>query len=547
VSPRAVIAVAALTVLAACDLRELVLDDVVATDRRHWIGNRDPGSLVIGRAVDAITLDPGLATDNESVEVISQIYDTLVEWEPGTSTIAPGLAIAWSVDETGKEWTFDLAQDVRFHDGTRFDADAVVFALERQRDPEHPYHRDDFQYWPNMFGNIRRIEKVDDDTVRIRIDGPYAPFLANMAMFPVSIVSPTAVMERGDAFGDHPVGTGPFRFARWEKGDRIVLEKNADYWRADRVPVLDEMVFEVIEDPRQRLVALESGALDLAISVLPEELQFVALHPGLVLHETAANNVSYLGINMDRGPLGDLAVRRAIAHAINKGPIVQLAFQGIAIPADGPLPPSQWGYHKPRASYPYDPAASRRLLAEAQTRLRPDGTPVWDPATELTFYAPATPRPYLPSPERVARAIAANLAEVGIQVKLELVPFDVLLATTRNLAHDLCLLGWVGDNGDPDNFLQQLDRDNTTVGSAINVANYRNSLVHNLLRDAQETDDRLERERLYARVQEIVAEEVPWVPLAHARVALAARDDVSGLVLNPTGQVIYRSVRRNTE
>jgi peptide/nickel transport system substrate-binding protein len=528
------LSILALAMLAACDLPDALLGAAVANED-HRIGNRDPDTLVIGRAADAISLDPALPTDNESADVIFQIYDTLVEWEPGSATVAPGLATSWSVDkETGTVWTFELAHDVVFHDGTPFDADAVVFSFERQRDPAHPFHRTDFQYWPNSFRNIRKVEKVDNDTVQITIERPYAPFLANMAMFPVSIVSPTAVQKWGAAYGDHPVGTGPFVFERWDRGDRILLRRNPRYWRSDP-PKLHRMVFEVIADPRQRLVALESGAIDIAISILPEELQFVDLHPGLVLHETAANNVAYLAMNMDRAALAPVRVRQAIAHAINKGPIVQLAFQGMATPAHGPMPPSQWGYHEPRATYPYDPEEARRLLAAAG----------WKPDTVLRFYVPSTPRPYLPSPERVARAIQANLAAVGIQTELVLQPFGEHLDSTRNGEHDLCLLGWVGDNGDPDNFLQQLDRDNTQLGSAINVAFYRNGLVHQLLSQAQETDDRLQRERLYARVQEEVAEDVPWVPLAHSRVALAARDDVTGLILNPTGQVIYRNVRRN--
>ena len=531
---------ALLTLLTSgCDLRDMVLGAAPGDEPRF--GTRDPHTLVIGRPSDAISLDPALPTDNESAEVIFQVYETLVEWEPGTSTVAPGLATSWEVDATGTVWTFELAHGVRFHDGTLFDADAVVFSLERQRDPSHPYYRRDFQYWPNSFKNIERVEKVDDDTVRITIERPYAPFLANMAMFPVSIVSPTAVATHGDEYGAHPVGTGPFVFLGWDRGERIVLGRNADYWRRDRVPSLERLVFETIEDPRQRLIALESGAIDLAVSILPEELQFVELHPGLVLHETPANNVAYLAMNMDHAPLRSVRVRRAISHAINKEPIVQLAFQRTAIAAEGPLPPSMWGHHKPRATYAYDPGVARALLAEAEAAGE------WQPGTELVFYVPSTPRPYLPSPERVARAIQANLAEIGIATRIEVNPFVKHLDHTRQGDHDLCLLGWVGDNGDPDNFLQQLDRENTVIGSAINVAFYRDDLVHELLLQAQQADDRLDRERLYARVQEQIAEDVPWVPLAHSQVALAARDDVTGLILNPTGQVIYRAVRRSAD
>ncbi len=539
VSPRATrvaaLAVATLVAHAGCDVADVVLGASREGDN-HRLGNRDPATLVIGRPLDAIGLDPARVTDNESAEVAFQIYDTLVQWEPGTATVTAGLATSWTVDASGEVWTFVLRQGVRFHDGTAFDADAVVFSLERQRDPRHPFHRGDFQYWPNVYRNIERVEKVDAYTVRITIERPYAPFAANMAMFPVSIVSPAAVAQWGDAYDEHPVGTGPWIFERWDRGEQIVLRRNPAYWGG--APPLSRLVFQTIPDPRQRLVALESGALDIAAAILPEELQFVDLHPGLVLHETAANNVSYLAMNTTRGPLRDVGVRRAIAYAVNKEPIVQLAFQGMAIAADGPLPPSQWGYHRPRARYAYDPAEARRLLADAQAR------GVFAPDQVLVFYAPSTPRPYLPGPDRVARAIQANLADVGVATRLVLQPFADHLQTVRNGVHDLCLLGWVGDNGDPDNYLQQLDPLNTTLGSAVNVAFYADGEVRGLLGHAQETEDRLERERLYARVQERIAEDVPWVPLAHTQVALAARDDVTGLILNPTGQVLYRAVRR---
>lgn len=532
----AAVAAVAAALGAGCDSVDAVLGGGAAAEG-HRLGTRDPATLVIGRPLDAISLDPARVTDNESAEIAFQVYDTLVQWEPGTATVTPGLATSWSVDASGEVWTFELRRGVRFHDGTRFDADAVVFSLERQRDPSHPFHRPDFQYWPNVYRNIEQVEKLDDYTVRITIERPYAPFAANMAMFPVSIVSPAAVTEYGDAYGEHPVGTGPWIFERWERGEHLILRRNPAYWGG--APAMERLVFTTIQDPRQRLVALESGAIDIAASILPEELQFVDLHPGLVLHESTANNVSYLAINTTRGPLRDVGVRRAIAHAINKEPIVQLAFQGLATPAEGPLPPRQWGYHRPRARHAYDPAEARRLLADAQAR------GVFTPETELVLYAPSTPRPYLPGPDRVARAIQANLADVGIRTRLVLQPFGDHLVSVRNGQHDLCLLGWVGDNGDPDNFLQQLDPRNTTLGSAVNVAFYGDGEVGGLIVRAQETEDPLERARLYARVQERVAEDVPWVPLAHTQVPIAARDDISGIILNPTGQVLYRAVRRS--
>jgi peptide/nickel transport system substrate-binding protein len=521
---------------------------VAACDPGGWFGDdgsgfgatansRDPETLVVARPSDARDLDPALPFDNESIEVLDQMYERLVRVRPGGTDLEPGLATSWDVADGGKTWTFHLRSGVRFHDGTPMDADAVVFSLERQRDPRHPFHRDRFQYWQTQFRNIVKVEKVDDLTVRISIEQSYAPFEANMAMFPVSIVSPTAVEKWGDDFTNHPVGTGPFRFERWDKGHRLVLRKNDDYW-GDKAE-FERLVFEVIEDPRQRLVALESGAVDMAHAILPEELQFVELHPGLTLHETPSNSVTYLAMNTMHPPFDDVRVRRAANLAINKEPIVKLAYQGLAIAASGPLPPTQWGYHKVRAVYPYDPTAARKLLAEAQA----DGK--FDPDRTYTLYVPSTPRPYLFDPERVARVLQANLADVGIKTDLVLQPYAKHQRALQNGDHDLCVFGWVGDNGDPDNFLYILfDRDNAEVGTAQNAAFYRDPEVHGLLVLAQMSEDKDDRQRLYARVQEKIADDAPWVPLAYSQVAIAARDDIASVVINPTGHVVYARTRR---
>jgi peptide/nickel transport system substrate-binding protein len=526
---------AALLLLAACD-------------PGGWFGeatpgfgatanSRDPDTLVVARPSDAHELDPALPFDNESIEVLDQMYERLVHSKPGTTELEPGLATSWDVADGGRTWTFHLRRGVRFHDGTPMNADAVVFSLERQRDPRHPFHRDRFQYWGSQFRNITRVEKVDDLTVRISIEASYAPFEANMAMFPVSIVSPTAVAKYGDDFTNHPCGTGPFVFERWDKGHRIVLARNDDYW-GDKA-AMARLVFEVIEDPRQRLVALESGAVDMANAILPEELQFVELHPGLTLHETPSNSVTYLAMNNDHPPFDDVRVRRAANLAINKEPIVKLAYQGLAIAANGPLPPTQWGYHKVRSAYAYDPGAARVLLAQAAAEGR------FDPARTYKLYVPSTPRPYLFDPERVARVLQANLAVVGIKTELVLQPYAAHQRSLSRGEHDLCLFGWVGDNGDPDNFLYLLfDRDNATVGTAQNAAFYRDPEVHGLLVLAQMSEDKDDRERLYARVQEKLAADAPWVPLAHSQVAIAARTDIASVVINPTGHVVYARARR---
>ena len=527
----AVIVVGALAVLAAgCD------GDRLGLGPSRERGARPADTLVVGRPLDAISLDPARPTDNESAEVIAQVYETLVRYAPGTTEVEPGLAVAWEADPGGTVWTFHLRPGVVFHDGTPFDADAVVFSFERQRDPAHPFHHGKFNYWENAFKNIVAVERVDPLTVRFRIAGPYAPFLANMTMFPVSIVSPAAVRAWGDEFGAHPVGTGPFRVERWDRGDRIVLARHDRYWGPR--PALAHLVFEVIADPRQRLIDLESGSIDLALAILPSELQFVDLHPGLVLYRPPINNVTYLAMNCQKPPFDDVRVRRAINLAINKTPIVRLAYHGLAIPADGPLPPTQWG-HVDAPTSRYAPDEARALLREvaAEGKLELDRS--------YALYAPATPRPYLPNPDPVVRIIKSNLEAVGLPIVVVQQPFDAHVDDTEAGRHDLSLLGWVGDNGDPDNYLFLLfDQANTVPGLAQNVAFYRDAEVSRLLREAQVASDRPARETLYADVQRRIAVDAPWVPLAHSQTAIAARDDIAGVVVGSAGHVVYTGLRR---
>jgi peptide/nickel transport system substrate-binding protein len=430
---------------------------------------------------------------------------------------------------------------VVFHDGHPLDAAAVVFSFERVIDPAHPSYLagDDSGYWRRLLTHVVRVTAVGPTTVQIEVRQPHAPLLGELAMFP--IVSPAAVRQWGDDFDQHPVGTGPFAFDRWDLGDQVVVKRFPRYWGPR--PRLDRIVFRVVVDARQRLVELQSGSVDLAAAILPDEQSFVELHPDLALHHTPSNNVTYLAFNMTRAPFRDRRVRRAICHAINKEPIVKLAYQGRAIAADGPLPPGQWGRHTATTRYAYDPVLARRLLAEAAA----DGA--FDPAATYKLYAPSTPRSYLAQPERVARYLQAALAQVGMKTEVVLQSIGDNMEAVGRGDHDLALAGWLGETGDPDNFLYVLfHSDNAVASSAQNLSFYRNPVLDKLLIEAQVAIDEPSRSALYAQAQDIIADDAPWLPLAHAELVVAARAELGGVMLTPLGhpqyQLIYRKDAR---
>ena len=487
--------------------------------------------VLVGRASDALALDPARIGDAESAEVTEQIFDHLVRYRPGSAEIEPSLAESWTQSGDGRSWTFKLRRNVRFHDGTPFDADSVVFSFDRQRDPHHPFHQADFSYWENNFRYIQAVEALDSSTVRITIERPYAPFLSNLAMFPVSIVSPAAVRKWGAEFARHPVGTGPFRFVEWSPGERIMLAANPNYWGG--APKIQHLVFVAIRDARQRLVALEGGAIDVAETLSPEDLQFVALHPELTLLREAANNVGYLAMNTTHPPFDDVRVRRAVNYAINKNAIVKLIYQGLAQPATTPVPAAMWG-HVDEPLYHYDRAMAMKLLAEAHYKR---------PARRPKLYVMDTPRDYMPAPETVARIIQHNLRDVGMDVEIVVNDFNTQVRLTQNGVHDLCLLGWTADTIDPDNFLYVLfDPENAEPGTARNLAFLKNGELHGLLSWAQESSDRGERERFYKKAQDLIAREAPWVPLAHSEAVVAARASLGGLRVHPAGTLYFQPV-----
>lgn len=494
-----------------------------------------PRTLVFGRGGDTVGLDPALETDGESFKVCDNIYDNLVTFRPGNTELAPGLAESWTASDDLRTWTFNLRRNVVFHDGTPFTADAVVFSLARQFKPDHPFHRVEgaFQYWNSMSMSeiVSDVKRVDDHTVSIELTRPNAPFLSNLAMNFCGIVSPSAVRKHGADFPRHPVGTGPFRFVQWIKDDRVVLERNPDYW--GDAPQIDRLIFRSIPENSVRLIALIQGSIDGMDHLVPDFIPNIEKHPNLRLLTQPGMNVGYLAMNMDRAPFHLLKVRRAVNHAVNKQALVDNLYQGLALPAVNPIPPSMWSYHEGIEGYGYDPERARELLTEAGY---PDGF-------KTTLWAMPVPRPYMPQPRKIAQAIQADLQAVGIQAEIVSYEWGTYLDKVSRGQHDMALLGWTGDNGDPDNFLYVLLDKSATQQPANNIAFYRSDELHEVLVQAQREVDLAVRTGLYRKAQEIVFQDAPWVPLVHAAQTAAFKKTVNGFTLHPTGSKWFQNVR----
>ena len=512
--------------------------------------------LIFAMSGDADKLDPADVTDGESISRTDNIFESLVEYTSGGTDIQSALATSWDISDDGLEITFDLRKNVEFHDGTDFNADAVVFSFARQYDTSHPYHEyGEWAYWGYMFSDIDYVEKINDYKIIIHLKRPNAAIMTSLAMFTVAIVSPTNAEEWGEEAFKHPVGTGPFKFVEWVKDDHITLEANEDYWRARSK--LDKIIFRVIEDPSARLLAIQAGEIHGMEYPDPVSFDLIKSDSDLQLLTQSGMNVGYLAMNTGYGyydenengvrdsdedwvktpgyfePLTNKLVRKAINYAIDKNSIIENLYKGTAIVAKNGMPPFMLGHNDDIVDYSYDPEMAKDLLVDAGY---PNGF-------NTTLWVMPVSRPYMFDPPKIAEALQSYLADVNINVELYQLDWSTYLEETENGNHPMCLLGWTGDNGDPDNFMNVLYGPNSaSIGTAGNVAFYNNSLVQDKFSAALQSYDSTVRAKLYEEAQVLIHEDAPFVYLAHATQNMVFLSNIKGYVLNPTERKFFYPV-----
>jgi len=484
--------------------------------------------LVFGRANDSISLDPADTTEIESFKVTVNIFDSLVKYEEGGSKIIPCLAESWKSSEDGLTWVFRLRQNVKFHDGTTFDAHAVEFNFQRWMDDGSPYHIGQFSYWNYIFngfpGFVKSVAALSDYSVEIVLTKPYAPFLSVLCMPVFGIASPEAIKKYSEEMDRHPVGTGPFIFKSWKEGQSIILSRNGEYW-GERAK-MDEVEFRVIPSGKERLEQLRQGTIHIADNLDPDNVKDVKRDTDLRLYLRPCFNVGYLAMNNEKLPFDKGKVRVAISQAINKEKLITDIFDNLAKPASTLLPPVLWGYNENIDFCQYNPKEAKKLLAEAGY---PDGF-------KTTLWVMDSSRAYFPKPILVAEFIKNSLREINIEVEIKVFSWDEYLERVGNGEHELALMGWTGDDMDPDNFLYTLlASGNAKPGLAGNYAFYKNEEVDKMLEQARQTSNIEFRKYLYRKLQEIANYDMPYVPLVHTMPALASNLSVKSYTPRPNG------------
>lgn len=504
-----------------------------------------PKTLVFCSEGSPEGFNPAFYTAGTTFDASSrQIFDKLAMFKRGTTEIGPGLAERWDISPDGKEYVFYLRKGVKFHTNeiftpTRdFNADDVIFTFMRQFDKNHPYHKvggASYEYFNSMSMPelLKEIVKVDDYTVKFILNRPDAPFIANLGMDFASIFSAEyadKMMKAGtpEVIDFEPVGTGPFQLVAYQKDAVIRYKANPDYWAGKAA--IDNLVFAITPDASVRYQKLKANECQVMPYPNPADLEAMGKDPDINLLQKEGLNVGYMAYNTKMAPFDNPKVRKALNMAMNKPAIIDAIFQGAGKVAKNPIPPTIWSYNDAVVDDPYDPAAAKKILAEEGVK-----------DLNMKIWAMPVQRPYNPNARRMAEMLQSDYAQIGVTVEIVSYEWGEYLKRSKDVNRDgAVLLGWTGDNGDPDNFLAVL-LGCDGVGGA-NRAQWCYQPFEDLIQKAKIVSDIKERTKLYKEAQVVFKDQAPWATIAHSVVFQPVRKEVVDFRIDPFGGNVFYGV-----
>ena len=489
---------------------------------------------------------PGINTTGTSFDVTEQIYDGLVNFERGGTKVVPALAESWTVSKDGLEYVFHLRkgvkwQNTKYFQPTRdFNADDVLFMIERQWKEDNPYFKvtsPNHSYFNDMGMPklLKAVEKVDAYTVKFTLNKAEAPFLADLAMQWAGIQSKEyadAMLKAGtpEKIDQEPVGTGPFALVQYQKDAIVRFKAHPAYWAGKAK--IDDLIFSITPDASVRWAKVQKAECHVMPYPNPADLDSIRKDAQVQVLEQAGLNVGYLAYNTTKKPFDDVRVRKAINMAIDKAAIISAVYLGTAVAAVNPIPPSMWAYNKAIKDDAFNPAEAKKLLTAAGY---PNGfiTDLW---------AMPVQRPYNPNAKRIAELMQADLAKIGVTAEIKSFEWGEYRKRMQAGDHQMGMLGWTGDNGDPDNFLDTLLGCDAAKTNGSNVAKFCYQPYEEVVSKAKVVTSIAERTKLYEQAQRIFKEQAPWFTIAHAVQIKPIRKEVLDFRLSPFGRHTFYGV-----
>ncbi|PKG58260.1 ABC transporter substrate-binding protein [Shewanella sp. Choline-02u-19] len=506
-----------------------------------------PTGLVYCSEGNPESFNPQTVTSGTTIDATSQqLYDTLVDYDPVTSSIVPALAISWQGSDDGLTYRFKLRSGVQFHHTdyftpTRdFNADDVLFSFNRIIDTENPYHSVSANGYPffqsiGLSQTIKQIEKVAEDEIVFHLNVSDASFLSNLATgFSVILSKEYAdtllAQHNPEQLDSSPIGTGPFKLTKYVKNEYIRYHRNEQFWR--KLPEFEHLVFDITPKSTARLTKLITG--DCNVSALPKagELPVIKQHDHLELDTQLGFNVAFWAFNTQKVPFNDVRVRKALAYAVDKQNILRAVYQETAIEATGMLPPQSWAYRYNRSHYDYNPQKAKALLKEAGIE-----------KLNIDVWAMPVARIYNPNTLKTAELIQADLANIGVSVNIVTYDWSVFNQKLNRRDYDSVLIGWNADNSDPDNFFSPILSCDAQSSSS-NRAQWCNPEMDAILAKAKATTIKSDRKKLYQQAEKLFNEQLPMLPFAHATKLTFKQKNIKQTQLTPFGGISFENTMK---
>ncbi|WP_181013657.1 ABC transporter substrate-binding protein [Alteromonas sp. RKMC-009] len=532
----------------------VALTGLQACDKSEQVAFYQSGIIYCSES-NPVNFNPQTDTSSTTADATAhQVYDRLMDFDPETGQIVPNLASSWLVSDDGLTYTFQLNKDVEFHTTpyftpTRsFNADDVIFSINRWRLEANPYHRVSGGRYPyfeslGIAANIEDVKRINGYRIEITLKQRDSSFLANLATdFSVILSAEYAdfLLSRGtpERIDYYPIGTGPFKFESYRKDHYIRFLRNEHYWGEQSLPEgqsnTEHLIYDITPKSSIRLAKLITGECDAIAFPAQTELEVIRNREELELSEKPGLNIGFWAFNTNRPPFDNPDVRKALALAIDKNTLLEAVYFDSATRAKTLLPTASWAFQSDAEDTAYNPVLAKKLLTEAGI----------EPGFTMTIWAMPVERAYNPNATKMAELIQRYLSAVDIQVNIVTYDWTTFRRHLREGLHDSVLIGWSADNGDPDNFYRPL-LSCGAIPSGTNRAMWCNERYDSLINEALQTQNMERRKAIYEEVNRLLYDELPIVPIAHAYRYQAYRKNLKGMSINPYGGVRFAGVTKS--